>query len=330
MHIRLYPLIGGGPQGSQIGQNQYLAASYDNAQIVSEDDQFKYCDDLEILDVILLGNILIEYDFTQHVASDIGIGQLFLPPENCQTQINIDSITKWTEDNLMQINELKSYYLVFTRSKRDFATRFTINNKYLERLNVTKILGVWISEDGSWAKNTQEILKKGYSRVSFLSKLKYAGVEIEDLLELYQLFIRSCAEYCAVAFHSSLTDSEVRSLERLQSTCLKVILQENYVSYTAALEMTGLETLYDRRVQRCLNFSLKSIKHPQNSRYFPLNPNLENNSNDPLWREHFYVNWARTEDYRMSSIPYCQRLLNEHFAKKVLPNNIRSKMKTTD
>ena len=69
-----------------------------------------------------------------HVASDIGIGQLFLPPENCQTQINIDSISKWTEENLMQINELKSYYLVFTRSKRDFATRFTINNKYLERL----------------------------------------------------------------------------------------------------------------------------------------------------------------------------------------------------
>ena len=67
--------------------------------------------------------------------------------------------------------------MVFTRSKQDFATRFTMNNKYLERLNVTKILGVWISENLSWAKNTQEILKKGYSRVSFLSKLKYAGVE---------------------------------------------------------------------------------------------------------------------------------------------------------
>ena len=176
----------------------------------------------------------------------------------------------------MKINELKSYYLVFTRSKQNFATRFTINNKYLERLNVTKVLGVWISEDLSWAKNTQEILKKGYSRVSFLSKLKYAGVEVEDLLELYQLFIRSCAEYCAVAFHSSLTEAEARSSERLQSTCLKVILQENYLSYSTALKMTGLQTLYDRREARCLNFSVKSIKHPQNSRFFPLNPNLQN------------------------------------------------------
>ena len=59
-----------------------------------------------------------------------------------------------------------------------------------------------------------------------LTKLKYAGVEMEDLLEIYQLFIRSCAEYCSVAFHSSLTDTQSRSLERLQSTCLKVILQD--------------------------------------------------------------------------------------------------------
>ena len=78
-------------------------------------------------------------------------------------QQNINSISKWTQDNLMQINELKSYYLVFTRTKQEFATRLTINNKFLERLNVAKILGVWISEDGSWTRNTKEILKKGYS-----------------------------------------------------------------------------------------------------------------------------------------------------------------------
>ena len=323
---KVHTLIGGGPQGSQIGQNQYLAASFDSAQTVCEDDQFKYCDDLEILDLVILGNILEEYDFKQHVASDIGIDQLFLPPKHCQTQSNIGAISKWTDDNLMQINEKKCYYLVFTRTKQDFATRFTVNNKYLERLNVTKILGVWISEDGSWAKNTKEILKKGYSRVSFLSKLKYAGVKIEDLLEIYQLFIRSCAEYCAVAFHSSLTQKETKALERLQSTCLKVILQDDYVSYSTALEITGLQTLYDRREERCLNYSLKSIKHTQNSRFFPLNPSLQNDI-DIREREHFIVNFAKTEDYRNSAIPYYQRLLNIHFSKKPLPKNIKSKFK---
>ena len=104
-------------------------------------------------------------------------------------------------------------------------------------------------------------------------KLKYACLQVEDLLEIYQLFIRSCAEYCSVAFHSGLTLSESASLERLQSTCLKVILQDNYISYSAALEMTGLQTLHERREERCLNFSIKCIKHSRNSRFFHLKSN---------------------------------------------------------
>ena len=184
---------------------------------------------------------------------------------------------------------------------------------------------MWISEDGSWTKNTQEILKKGYSRVSFLTKLKYAGVQIEDLLHIYQLFIRSCAEYCSVAFHSSLTLSESASLERLQSTCLKVILQDSYISYSAALEMTGLQTLHERREERCLNFSIKCIKHSRNSRFFPLNANIQNGKT--VLGEKFVVNYARTEDYRQSAIPYCQRLLNVHYKNKQLPKNIKSKNK---
>ena len=232
---------------------------------------------------------------------------------------------KWSYENLMVINDLKSYYLVFTKSQKDFATRFTANNKYLERLSVTQILEVWIADDGSWSNNTQEILKKGSSRISFLTKLKYAGVKIEDLLEIYQLFIRNCAEYCSVAFHSGPTESESQSLERLQSTCLKVILQDNYVSYSAALEMTGLQTLYERREERCLNFSIKCIKHEQNSRFFPLNPNIQNGRT--VLGEKFIVNHGRTEDYRFSTIPYCQRMLNSHFKNKQLPKTTKSKIK---
>ena len=36
--------------------------------------------------------ILVEYDFTLHMASDIGSDQLFLPPNNFHTQENLDQI----------------------------------------------------------------------------------------------------------------------------------------------------------------------------------------------------------------------------------------------
>ena len=104
-----------------------------------------------------------------------------------------------------------------------------------------------------------------------ITKLKYVGTSIEDLIDVYVLYIRSVAEYCSVAYHSSLTQAQSEKIERIQKTCLRVILGDMYVSYDAALEMCGLKKLSIRREQRCLNFSMKCVKHEKNSRLFPLN-----------------------------------------------------------
>ena len=142
-----------------------------------------------------------------------------------------------------------------------------------------------------------------------LTKLRYAGVSTEDLLTIYKLFIRSSLEYNSVAFHSSLSYQQEAALERCQSVCLKVILQDNYITYDAALEMTGLETLKSRREKRCLDFSLKCLKHSENKRISPLN---ENSSNQVVRsRELYKVNFAYTKAYQNSAVPYCQRLLNK-------------------
>ena len=89
-----------------------------------------------------------------------------------------------------------------------------------------------------------------------------------------------------------------------------MILGDMYISYEAALEMCGLQTLNERREKRCLNFSLKCIKHPKNQRLFPVN-NRKFGQNQQT-REAFQVNWARTDKYKNSTIPYCQRLLNKY------------------
>ena len=205
--------------------------------------------------------------------------------------------------------------MIFSRAKADFATRLTVNNAYLEQVEVTKLLGVWISEDLSWSRNCVEICKKAYSRLSMITKLKYAGVSIIDLIDIYILFIRSVTEYCAVVFHSTLTVEQTNKLEMIQKTCLKVILCENYVNYEAALEMCGLTRLSDRRQERCLNFAKKSLKHTRNKKLFPIRPDIQN---APHLRnkEIFEVNFSSGSKYRDSAIPYCQRLLNTHFQKQ--------------
>ena len=87
-----HTLIGGAPQGSWLGQTAYIAASDDAASWMEDDERFKYCDDLSILELISLGDLLIEYDLSKHVASDIGVGQKFIKQENLKTQRNLNQI----------------------------------------------------------------------------------------------------------------------------------------------------------------------------------------------------------------------------------------------
>ena len=83
-----------------------------------------------------------------------------------------------------------------------------------------------------------------------------------------------------------------------------------YITYEAALEICGLETLSKRREARCLDFAKKCLEHPKTRRSFPLNPNIPECKVRDL--EKFKVNFARTSAYLKSTIPYCQRLLNKH------------------
>ena len=143
-----------------------------------------------------------------------------------------------------------------------------------------------------------------------LSKLKYAGMKQEDLVNIYILHIRSVTEYCSSAFHSSLTSEQDRKLEAIQKVSLKVIMGQSYVSYEGALQATGLKTLRTRREERCLSFGLKSLRHKEMRNLFPRNQ-VESNQT-VRGRETFHVNFAHTEAYKQSAVPSIQRLLNKH------------------
>ena len=90
----------------------------------------------------------------------------------------------------------KQTTLFFSRSKSRFSTRLQINGIILERMSVVKLLGIWLQEDLKWDTQVKQICIKAYSRIQMLSKLKYAGIDSGDLVDIYKLFIRSICEYC--------------------------------------------------------------------------------------------------------------------------------------
>ena len=129
--------------------------------------------------------------------------------------------------------------------------------------------------------------------------------------QIYLTWIRNNVEFGAVLWHSSLTQELDMKIERIQKAAVRVIMGNKYTTYDEGLQRLKLDKLSERRRKICLRFAKNSLKLKQFSKLFPLNDNehdmMKRNGNRYLINQHL------TERYKMSTIPYLQRLLNEDF-----------------
>ena len=130
---------------------------------------------------------------------------------------------------------------------------------------------------------------------------------MEEMVNIYILFIRSVLEYACVVWHSSISSEESNNIERVQKTALRIILKSDYDNYHSALRLVSLSTLKERRKKLSLSFAKKCLKSDDNKDLFPQVEKLVNTRQ----HERFFVIPARTERVAKSTIPYLQRLLNE-------------------
>ena len=306
---------GGGPQGATLGLLEYQAQSNHSADCVDVKDRFKFVDDLSILEIVNLLTVgITSFNIRQEVANDIPSHNQFIPSHNLQSQVWLDEIDRWTENQKMMINEKKTKTMIFNfTEKYKFTTRLQLKSKNIEVINSTRLLGTILSDDLGWDLNTAALIKKGNSRMELLHRVAGFGTPVEDLKIIYILFIRSILEQSATVWHSSLTEENISDLERVQKSAIKVILQEKYNGYQNGLAQLGLEDLKSRREQLCLDFAKKCTKNKKLSHMFPIN----NKSHDMnTRREDFYkVQHANTGRLQKSPIIYMQKLLNDDLQK---------------
>ena len=125
------------------------------------------------------------------------------------------------------------------------------------------------------------------------------------------MFIRSRLETAVAVWHSGLTNEQRENLERVQKMAMRVIFKKQYSSYQNSLKLLKLDSLEIRRQKLNLKFAKGCLKIDKLSPMFPLNEvehNMEKRTN-----ERYKVNHAKTERYKLSSIPYLQRLLNSQY-----------------
>ena len=200
------------------------------------------------------------------------------------------------------------------RKKYDGRPRLAVSgDDFLEVVESYKLLGVIVRSDLKWTENTDNICKKGYSRLWLIRRLKSLGASESEMLDVYSRQVRSILELAVPVWNAGLTKIEINQIERVQRTAFHIILGECYMSYDNALDKLNYEKLSDRRFKLCENFATKTVKHKQFKNWFSEKPD-KSSSNINTRAKKVKVKYnevlTRTNRYEKSPIPFLTKMLN--------------------
>ena len=111
----------------------------------------------------------------------------------------------------------------------------------LETVNEVKLLGVIISNDLKWHKNTNYLTQKVNRKMIMLHIAAKFTKNREHLKHIYKTIIRSNLEFSSTVWHSGLSLADRQDLERVQKAAVKVILGKYYKNYEEALSEWKLD-----------------------------------------------------------------------------------------
>ena len=309
-------LPGSGPQGSTFGVLEYLSQSNDNADNVPPEDRFKFMDDLTILEIINLASVgLASFNIRAQVPSNIPVHNQIIKSEDLKTSSYLADIDKWTDEKLMKLNQKKTKQIIFNFNRgKQFTTKVELKEEPLEIVNEVKLLGVIISDDLKWHKNTNYLTKKANKKMRMLHIAAKFTKNSDHLKHIYKTFIRSNLEFSSTVWHSSLSVADKQDLERVQKAAVKVILGKNYQNYKKALGELKLESLDERREAMAMKFVKKSLDNSNFSKLFPLRE--IKHGMRVRKSEKYTVKSSKTKRHSDSAVPYLQKLLNKDYIEK--------------
>ena len=169
-----------------------------------------------------------------------------------------------------------------------------------------QILGIKVSNNLKFKDNTDYITEKARLRIWTLRKLLQKGFNEQFVIDVYMKEIRSILEYGVPVWNGAITKKDSLKIEKVQKIVLRLLLKEEYSSYTDACKYFNLDKLHVRRENLCIRFARKEYAKPENGIFLKSQSKSKRIASKKLVVEPR----ARTARYYKSSIPYLSRLLN--------------------
>ena len=237
-----------------------------------------------------------------------------LPGENSLLQDEYVKIKTISDQREMILNAKKTVLFVVNFTKiHQFKPLLKIpgENKYLEVVQETKLLGYWLTSDMKPHTHICYIIAIANKRIWTISKLKKAGVSDTDLKFFYEMKIRSVLETSAVVYHSMLTKEDSNNIERVQRVVVRTIMGTRYHNYEDSSIYLNLEELSVRREQLCLTFALKCFNSEKFKHLFIPTHNSGHNVREV---RRLLEPLCERDRYQNSPLVYLTRILNKYFS----------------
>ena len=110
-----------------------------------------------------------------------------LPVHNNQLQLYIQDIEKYAVENRMVINKKKTQIMIFNKSQKwDFPPEIHFNDgQQLEVISEAKLVGLMMSDNLSWHKNTAFICKRARTKLWILRRMINLNLSDDQIYDVY-------------------------------------------------------------------------------------------------------------------------------------------------
>ena len=168
-------------------------------------------------------------------------------------------ITRWYKENLVQVNVQKYQPMVLGAESEANNINLDINEVNIEQLKSIKLFGVFLDSELNFNEHISSVCRKASQQIGVLRRLRKI-IPTHSKLQLYKAVILPHLTYCSTIGHFCRA-SDKRKVDRLQERALRVVFNNEPVSYDELLRLAELPSLFNRRLQEIaiLNYVLRIV-----------------------------------------------------------------------
>ena len=144
------------------------------------------------------------------------------------TELNKLSI--WFAVNKLSLNISKTNYMLFSSNCTVDKLNVTINDTTIERVYVTKFLGVYIDHKLNWKEHIASLSKKLSKSIAIIRKASHL-LNSSALYTLYCSIFLPYLNYCSEVWGNTY-QSNITSLFLKQKKCIRIICKAKYLDHT--------------------------------------------------------------------------------------------------